>query len=260
VLLHIGALSWAGGQSHPPLRPASLWYRLLPRTRLLCVVLLVFAIALTPHGRWSTWWLYGAGVGAIVHFSHLSPGALAKRVAVEFLFISALLLGTLFQPGGTPLWQSGGVQITTLGLTVLGSVAIKALLSLWALNTLILTTTIPDLLDAMLTLRVPRLLVAIFAAMVRYIAVLGEEVVAMQRAALARNLMGRDRWQRLVVGNMIGALFVRTYDRAERIHRAMLSRGCIDGLPPQRPPAKLRAHDALALVFTLILIFLGQIL
>ncbi len=79
----------------------------------------------------------------------------------------------------------------------------------------------------------------------------------MRRAALSRNLMNNNRWQRLVVGNTIGALFIRTYDRGERIYHAMLSRG-YQGVPPQEkvPPGGRR--DILALTLTLILALLGQ--
>lgn len=80
----------------------------------------------------------------------------------------------------------------------------------------------------------------------------------MRRAAMSRNLLGSDRWKRLVVGNMIGALFIRTYDRAERIHRAMLSRGCVDGVPPMEKSPVSGRWDVVVLVGTIAWIGLGQ--
>jgi cobalt/nickel transport system permease protein len=139
----------------------------------------------------------------------------------------------------------------------LGSVTLKAVLSLLLLNLLVLTTSIPVLLQALVALRVPSLLVAILASMYRYIAVLIEEFNSMQRAAISRNLTSNRRWQRLVVGNAIGSLFIRTYERGERVHHAMLSRG-YQGLPSIREMPKNRRRDILALTLTVIFALLGQ--
>jgi cobalt/nickel transport system permease protein len=255
VLLHIGTLPVDVARAR-----ASQWHRLVPRTRVLCTLMLVFAIALTANGQWATWAVYAVGVGAIALGSRVSLPALIQRVAVELIFLSTVLLGTLFRSGGEVLWQGYGLQITTAGLTVLGSVSVKAFLSLWTLNILILTTSVSSLLGALVALKTPPLLVAIFASMYRYIAVLTEEFGAMRRAATSRNLMGSDRWQRLVVGNMIGALFIRTYERAERVHRAMLSRGCVDGVPPMAPSPPGGRWDAIALIGTVFWIGLGQLI
>ena len=79
----------------------------------------------------------------------------------------------------------------------------------------------------------------------------------MRRAALSRNLMSSNRWQRLVVGNMIGALFIRTYDRGERVYHAMLSRG-YQGIPEVEKATPGGRRDIFALTLTLILALLGQ--
>jgi cobalt/nickel transport system permease protein len=220
--------------------------------------MLVFAIALTANGQWRVWGIYALGVGTLALVSRVNLRLLVQRVAVELIFLSTVLLGTLFREGGEVLWQWQGLQVTTAGLTVLGSVSVKSFLSLWTLNILILTTSVSSLLGALVMLRTPPLLVAIFASMYRYIAVLNEEFGAMRRAATSRNLMGSDRWKRLIVGNMIGALFIRTYDRAERVHRAMLSRGCVNGVPPIEKSPAMGTWDVVVLVGTVVWIGLGQ--
>lgn len=252
MLLHIGAFRLDVDSQR-----VSGWHRLTPKTRVLCTLLLLFAIALTPNGRWWTWAIYAIGVGAIVLTSRVTLSILCKRVAVESVFISVVLLGTLFRGGGTILWQWGWLQITTEGLWVLGSVALKAILSLLLANVLVLTTSVPLLLHALTALRVPPLLVAILASMYRYIAVLIEEFQSMQRAAVSRNLMGSNRWKRLVVGNMVGSLFIRTLDRGDRVHQAMLSRG-YDGLLPVIATTMSNRRDVIALTLTALLTLLGQ--
>jgi cobalt/nickel transport system permease protein len=218
---------------------------------------MVFAIALTPNGRWWTWAIYGLGVLGVVFFSRVTKKVLLKRIAIEFAFIGAVLLGTLFRDGGEVLWSWGIFRITTEGLTVLGSVAIKALLSLFTLNILTLTTSVPALLNALTALRVPPLLVAILASMYRYINVLIREFQAMRKAAASRNLASNNIWQRFVIGNMMGTLFIRTFERGERVYQAMLARG-YQGVPvvEKVPPGGRR--DYLVMTLTMILALLGQ--
>lgn len=235
------------------------WHNLAPRTRLLCALLSVFAIALTPNGHWWTWAVYGLGLVGVIVLAQVTLAVILRRVAIEFAFIGSVLLGTLFQQGGEVLWSWGWLQITTQGLTVLGSVTLKALLSLLMLNVLTLTTSVPALLHALTVLRTPPLLVAILASMYRYIAVLIAEFDAMRRAAASRNLSSSNHFQRLVIGNMIGALFIRTYERGERISQAMLSRGYTGILPMEKVPQSDR-RDILALTLTLIVALLGQVI
>ncbi len=252
MLLHVGAFHLDIDSKR-----ATLWHSLAPRTRVLSTLLMVFAIALTPDGRWLTWAIYGLGVLGVILMSRVTLPVLLKRIAVEFAFIGVVLLGTLFRSGGEVLWSWGLLKITTEGLTVLGSVTIKALLSLLMLNVLTLTTSIPALLNALVALRVPPLLVATLASMYRYIGVLIGEFSAMRRAAASRNLGGNGSWQRHVIGNMMGALFIRTYERGERVYQAMLARG-YQGVPIVENVPSGGRRDIVALTITVIVALLGQ--
>ena len=254
MLLHVG-----GFHLDVDSKNTTPWHSLAPRTRLLCSLLLVFAIALTPNGRWYTWATYGLGVFGVVLLSRVTLLVLLKRIAVEFAFVGTVLLGTLFRGGGETIWSWGPLRITEVGVMVLGSVTLKVLLSLVMLNVLTLTTSIPSLLNALVALRTPPLLVAILASMYRYINVLIDEFNAMRRAAASRNLMGTNRWQRLVIGNMIGSLFIRTYERGDRVYHAMLSRG-YQGIPPVEKIPPGGVPDILALTFTGMVALLGQII
>lgn len=252
VLLHLGAVYLVvDGHRQTP------WHRLTPPTRILCVLLLLLAIVLTPNGHWWTWAFYGTGILAVILLSQVALGVLLQRLMVEFAFVGVVLLGTLFRGEGTVLWQWGLLKITTTGLMILGSVTLKSLLSLVLLNLLTLTTPIPALLQALSTLKVPPLMVAILASMYRYLGLMVDEFNAMQRAALSRNLISRPRWKRLVVGNMIGSLFIRTYERGERIHQAMLSRG-YQGLPPSPAYPSGGRRDRIAFTLTALFALLGQ--
>lgn len=192
-----------------------------------------------------------------VAIARVTVSTLIKRVSIEFAFASTILLGTLFRDGGETLWHWGVLRVTTEGLTVLGSVSLKMLLSLLLLNLLTLTTSIPALLNALVILKTPPLLVAILASMYRYLGVLVGEFSAMHRAAVSRNLLLDPRATRRIVGNTIGVLFIRTFDRGERIYQAMLARG-YRGLVPVEKPPRLGRSDIWAIVLTLIWAILGQ--
>lgn len=253
MLLHIGAFHLDIDSQH-----TTAWHRLIPRTRVICALLFVFATALTPNGRWLTWLIYGAGLVSLMTIARLTFPVLLRRVAIEFSFIGVVMLGTLFRDGGTVLWQWGWLKVTTVGLMILGSVALKALLSLLMLNLLVLTTSIPALLNALADLKLPPLLIAIIASMYRYINVLIDEFNTMRRAAQSRNLLNRRGSQRLVYGNMMGSLFIRTYERGDRIHRAMLSRGYC-GLPPMQDCPRPDRADTTAITMMVLLLLLGQV-
>ena len=87
------------------------------------------------------------------------------------------------------------------------------------------TTPFSQVLRALQRARVPALLVTTIALMHRYIFVLADEAERMRRARLSRTFQRgrRMRWQ--VLATVVGQLFVRTSERAERIYDAMCARG-----------------------------------
>ncbi len=236
---------------------STFWHKLVPKTRVLFALLFVFATSFTPNGHWWTWGMYSLGLSIIIIISRVRLAVLIKRVVLEASFVSVVLLGTLFREGGQILWQWGWFRVTTEGLTVLGSVSFKAILCLFMLNVLTLTTSITDLLQALAALKMPPLLIAIFNSMYRYLGVLIDEFETMRRAAMSRNLMINRRWQRIIIGNMIGSLFIRTYERGERIYQAMLARGYTGLLPVSQVPQG-NYTDLAALIALILLISLGQ--
>lgn len=264
MLLHIGGFHSHLDDGIGDSTGSGLWHNLAIQTKLVCTLMTVFAIAFTPNGRWGTWLVYGVVLICLLKISEVSVSKLVKRMAIESAFMSTVLLGTLFRGGGEVLWAWGSLQITTIGLMILGSVSCKAALSLLILNILTLSTSIPTLLHGLIVLRTPTLLVAILASMYRYIYVLVDEFAAMRRAAASRNFYGlniwvrkqRD-WQRQVLGNTIGMLFIRTYDRGDRIYQAMLARG-YQGVPLVLETPPIGQRDFVALNLTLVVVLIGQ--
>lgn len=252
MLLHIGTFQRDQDSHH-----ITVWHRLTPQSRLLCALFFVFFTSFTPNGHWWTWKIYGLGLMLLILISKVALSVLLKRVAIESAFIGVVILGTLFRDGGGILWQWGWLRITTEGVTVLGSVSFKAILCLLMLNLLVLTTPITQLLSALTILKTPPLLVAILSSMYRYVGLLIEEVETMRRAALSRNLLNNPHWQRLIIGNTIGLLFIRTYQRGERVYQSMLARG-YRGIPIITQSPTLTHIDWLALNLMIVFLLSGQ--
>jgi cobalt/nickel transport system permease protein len=119
------------------------------------------------------------------------------------------------------------------GLRQFTTIALKSWVSVQAALLLAFTTPFHELVDGLRQLRLPRIMVAIISFMYRYLAVLGEEATRMTRARAARSAGTRDggkgggsiRWRARVTGAMVGSLFLRSYERSERIYAAMQARG-----------------------------------
>ena len=120
------------------------------------------------------------------------------------------------------LWQ---VLVTHSGLQVLWNILAKAWLSMLSLILLTSTTKMADLLTGMERLHLPRVMVMILSFMYRYIFVLADEVMRMKQARDSRSFGGSRLWQIRTVGSMAGTLFIRSYERGERVYAAMLARG-----------------------------------
>ena len=105
------------------------------------------------------------------------------------------------------------------------SILIKNGLALATMLVLAGTTPFPVLLTAMRRLGVPLVLVATLQFMERYRYVLLDEVNRMATARRARTFRRRGSLSWSTLGGLIGMLFLRTFERAERVHGAMIARG-----------------------------------
>jgi cobalt/nickel transport system permease protein len=140
-----------------------------------------------------------------------------------------------------------GVPVSA-GWTSFASILLKFLLTISAALILIATTSFPGVCQALRRLGVPALFVSQLLFLYRYLFVLLEETMRIVRARDLRSFGKRGLGANTAV-RIIGALFLRTVERAERVYRAMLSRGFRGELPVLRRTA-LRPADVLFLFAT----------
>jgi cobalt/nickel transport system permease protein len=207
----------------------SFFHRLDPRTKLAAVFLFILAVALTAPTMWPVFVAYFLIIAALIVLSRVPILYVLKRSLVIIPFVLLIAVFSAFfregeVAGSFNIWV-WRVSVTYSGLQVLWTVLAKAWLSILGLILLTSTTPIADLLKALEQLRLPRVMVMILSFMYRYIFVLNDEVMRMKQARDSRNFGGRRLWQIKTIGNMTGTLFIRSYERGERVYAAMLSRG-----------------------------------
>lgn len=141
-----------------------------------------------------------------------------------------IILG-IFNPiiDKTPLVVVDGLVITN-GWLMFTGVILRGLLSMQALLLLIRTIGFIGIVRGLGRLGIPKFLLTQLIMVFRYIRVLIEEALTMKRARDARSF-GRKHLSIKMWGVLIGQLFLRSVDRAERVHRAMLSRGFNGEMP-----------------------------
>jgi len=200
----------------------------------------ILCAALTPIGAWPIYILLFALILSVEVASDLGVAYVLKRAALAFPFVLAALPVIFTTPGATLFTIPIGPWTLTASLPGLErflSIACKSWVSVQAAIILAASTPFPDLLVAMRAVRVPRMLVAIFGLMWRYLFVLVDEVLRLLRARAARSGVSGDAklktggsltWRARVAGGMAGSLFLRALERSDRIYMAMVSR-CYDG-------------------------------
>jgi cobalt/nickel transport system permease protein len=98
----------------------------------------------------------------------------------------------------------------------------------------------------------PNLLVQIATFMLRYLNVINDEMERMSVARSSRGFEARGIKDWKFLASAAGALFIRSYERGERVHLSMISRGYEGTLPAIENP-KVLAKEKIAILFLLLL-------
>jgi cobalt/nickel transport system permease protein len=210
-------------------RAGSAVTRLPAHCKIVALFGFVLAVVATPREQMWAFAVHAALIVAVVAVARLAPRAVLRRMAVEVPFVFFALLLPFVATG--PRVQVAGVLLSEPGLWGAWNLLAKATLGVVAAVVLALTTVPRDLLLGLQRLRMPPLLVEIASFMVRYADVVVDELRRMRIARESRAFEARHLGHARVVAAGAGALFVRSYERGERVHVAMLSRGYDGALP-----------------------------
>ena len=191
-------------------------HRLDPRVKLLLTLGFVVLVVATPVGWWRSQAAEALTLAFVVGLSGVPPRELVTRWLGFFVLVGFLAL--MVAPTH-PMRAELGIAFVLLTILAKNSLAFLAML------VLVNVTPFRKLLVAMRRLGMPVVLVSTLQFMYRYLHVLADELDRMIKARRSRTFRRSGRLDWGLLTNLIGVLFIRAFERGERVHGAMISRG-----------------------------------
>jgi cobalt/nickel transport system permease protein len=228
-----------GSHRHLLLHEEGPLHHLAPQCKLLATVLFVFAVVATPKEAFWAFGVHAALVVLVAAIGGVPLLRLARRLVIEVPFLLFAVLLPLF--GRDRTVEVVGLHLSRPGLWAAWNIVAKGTIGVAASIVLASTTSVPHVLQGLERLRVPRQLVAIAGFMVRYGDVIGDELRRMRIARESRGAGGGRLGHARAVATSAGALFVRSYERGERVYLAMASRGYVGTMPVRSAAATVRS-------------------
>ena len=220
----------AGGHVHLLYRHGdSVVHRLPAHVKLVSLLSFVLVVVATPAESYWAFGAYAALLAAVALVAGIPGDFVLRRMVVEIPFVVFAALMPFVSTGERV--DVLGLSLSESGLVSAWSLLAKGTLGVVASILLAATTDARDLLAGLQRLRLPARMVEIASFMVRYLDVVAGEMHRMRVARESRGFQARHLGHLRAVAHGAGALFIRTYERGERVHLAMLSRGYAGSLP-----------------------------
>ena len=215
--------------------------------KILASLAFIIVVISTPITNWPAFLGYFAIIIATTQVAKLPLKTVAARSVIEVPFIFFAILMPFFGKGNTI--DLGPFTLYEDGLLAGTAIVAKGTLGILVAINLSATTTARQLLRGLELLKLPAMMVQIASFMLRYVNVVNDEMERMKVARESRGFQatGIKHWR--ILATAASALFIRSYERGERVHLAMLSRG-FDGTVPSlenHTPTKQNWLLALAL-------------
>ncbi|GAB7040034.1 MULTISPECIES: cobalt ECF transporter T component CbiQ [Catenuloplanes] len=204
-------------------------HRLAPEVKIAATVAITVAVVATPREAVWAFAVHALVVVALAATARVPAGWLARRSLVEAPFVLLAVLMPFVVAGDRIEWH--GLQLSVEGLYGGFNLLVKGTLGVLVALILAATTSTRDIIVGLDRLRCPPVLTQIATFMLRYLDVLVDEARRMRTARLARGDDPRFLWQLRGFASGVGALFLRAFERGERVYLAMLSRGYTGSLP-----------------------------
>jgi cobalt/nickel transport system permease protein len=204
-------------------------HRLAPQCKLAAQLLFVVAVVATPREAFWAFAVYAAILIGLIRLAELPVGFVLKRLVIEVPFLLFAVLLPFVGRGDRV--EVIGLSLSVEGLWGAWNILAKATLGLGASILVAATTTMPGFLRGFERLHLPRALTQTASFMIRYFDVIADEMRRMRIGRQARGYDPRWIWQARAVAASAGSLFIRSYERGERVYQAMLSRGYTGSLP-----------------------------
>jgi cobalt/nickel transport system permease protein len=197
--------------------------------KIVAALLFTIVVVVTPREEFAAFGGYMVLLAVVAVLARVPAGWLAKRSTIELPFVLLALVLPFAGQGERVTWL--GMSLSVDGLYGAWNIFAKGTLGVLASLLLAATTTMRDLILGLDRLRCPRMFTEIATFMVRYMHILADDARRMRIARLSRGYDPRFLWQVKAFAVGVGSLFLRAFERGERVYLAMLSRGYTGRLP-----------------------------
>ncbi|MGW3853972.1 cobalt ECF transporter T component CbiQ [Micromonospora arida] len=204
-------------------------HRLPPEVKIVAMVVFTLAVVATPREAFWAFGAYAVLVAVVAALARVGPRWLLSRALIELPFV--LFAVALPFLGSGDRVEVLGLRLSEDGLHGAWNILAKGTLGVLVSLLLAATTTTRDLIVGLDRLHCPQVLTQIATFMLRYLDVLVGEARRMRVARISRGDDPRFLWQLRGFAAGIGALFLRAFERGERVYLAMLSRGYTGRMP-----------------------------
>ena len=192
-------------------------------------MLFIIFVVTTPITNWAAYIGYFSTLLFLIFISQIPYLLVFKRALIEIPFIFFALLMPFF--GSGERFELLFLNLYRDGLLAGAGIVAKGTIGVITAIILSSSTSAREILRGLERLRLPSIMVQIASFMLRYVNVVNDEMERMKIARASRGFeaTGIQHWR--VLATAAGALFIRSYERGERVHLAMLSRGYNGALP-----------------------------
>lgn len=197
--------------------------------KIVTLLTFILLVVLTPAEQYWAFGVYALMLVAVAVVARVPFSVIGPRMLVEVPFVLFAVLMPVLGP--EPRVQVLGLSLSQAGLVAAWGILAKGTLGVVGSILLAATTPARDLVSGLQRLRVPSLLVQIAAFMLRYTHVVTDEAARMRIARESRGFEARGVTAWPALAHTGGTLFIRSYERGERVHLAMLSRGYTGSMP-----------------------------
>lgn len=236
-------------------------HRLDARVKFVTVILFILFVVLNPDDNFISLFAFGILILSLILLSKVPLRYILGRLLTILPFILVIAIFIPFANKGEILktFSIGNYEfaIRDKSLLIFLNIILKALLASLAVILLSTATKFSHLLKALERLEVPKIIIMILSFMYRYLFVLIDEILKTKRAKTSRTIYIK-RWHNMKsLANIIGTLFIRAYERAERVYMALCARG-FEGEIKTMERLQLKAADFIfSSVFITSLILIG---
>ncbi|MCT7659406.1 cobalt ECF transporter T component CbiQ [Mycobacterium deserti] len=240
-----------GAGAHPLYRHGdSVVHRAPAEVKIVCLLVFVLAVVATPREMFWPFGICAAIIVAMWLLARIPVRWMLPRMLIEAPFVVLAVL-LPFAEGG-PRVDVAGLALSVNGLWAAWGIVVKGSLGVGAALTVAATTSAAELPSALSRLGVPAVVTSVLVLMIRYVDLLAGEVSRMRMARIARGDSPRALHQAGAIAKGVGSLFLRSYERGERVYQSMLSRG-FDGRAPDlaaigAPPPAAATQWAVAMI------------